>query len=59
MSEHLTLPDSLSLSPLSISPVMVGKRGCLSQEGYREHYTMADELAAMISGAIKSARQRA
>jgi four helix bundle protein len=39
--------------------LMVGKRGCLGREGYREHYSMADELAAMISGAIKSARQRA
>ena len=59
MSEHATRPGSLSLSPISISLVMVGKRGCLSREGYREHYGMADELAAMISGAIKSARQRA
>ena len=38
--------------------VMVGKRGCLKQEEYREHHSTADELAAMISGAIKSTRQR-
>ena len=34
--------------------VMVGKRGQLSREVYRAHYREADELAAMISGAIKS-----
>ena len=38
--------------------VMVGKRGCLRQEVYREHYREADELAAMISGAIKSTYER-
>jgi len=34
--------------------VMVGKRGQLRREAYRAHYREADELAAMISGAIKS-----
>jgi four helix bundle protein len=34
--------------------VMIGKRGCLTGEVYRRHYGEADELAAMVSGAIKS-----
>ncbi len=34
--------------------VMIGKRGHLSREAYREHYEEADEIAAMIAGAIKS-----
>ena len=34
--------------------VMIGKRGCLTREVYRKRYGEADELAAMISGAIKS-----
>jgi four helix bundle protein len=34
--------------------VMVGKRGHLAREEYRAHYQEADEIAAMISGAIKS-----
>jgi four helix bundle protein len=34
--------------------VMVGKRGQLAREDYRAHYQEADEIAAMISGAIKS-----
>jgi four helix bundle protein len=38
--------------------VMMGKRGCLDREAYRAHYNEADELAAMISGAIKSAYAR-
>jgi len=38
--------------------VMVGKRGHLSREVYRAHYREADELAAMISGAIKSTYNR-
>lgn len=35
---------------------MVGKRGHLTREAYRGHYSEADELAAMIAGAIKSTR---
>ena len=38
--------------------VMIGKRGCLSREKYQEHYGEADELAAMIAGAIKSTYER-
>ena len=38
--------------------VMVGKRGHLSRKAYRAHYQEADELAAMISGAIKSTYER-
>jgi four helix bundle protein len=38
--------------------VIVGKRGGLTREVYREHYGEADELAAMISGAIKSTYER-
>jgi four helix bundle protein len=38
--------------------VMIGKRGCLTQEVYREHYGEADKLAAMISGAIQSTYRR-
>lgn len=38
--------------------VMTGKRGCLGREAYRAHYNEADELAAMISGAIKSTYAR-
>ena len=34
--------------------VMVGKRGALEREAYRQYYAEADEIAAMISGAIKS-----
>ncbi len=34
--------------------VMIGKRGHLDRESYRAHYNEADELAAMIAGAIKS-----
>jgi hypothetical protein len=47
-----------SLSLLSISSevvsllVMVGKRGGLTREVYREHYGEADELAAMISSTM-------
>ena len=39
--------------------VMMGKRGCLSREKYRQHYGEADELAAIITGAVRSARARA
>ena len=38
--------------------VMIGKRGHLEREVYRIHYREADELAAMISGAIKSTYKR-
>ena len=38
--------------------VMIGKRGCLSREEYRAHYSEADELAAMIGGAVKSTYRR-
>ena len=38
--------------------VIVGKRGGLTREVYRGHYGEADELAAMISGAIKSTYER-
>ena len=38
--------------------VMIGKRGHLAREAYRKHYGEADELAAMISGAIKSTYER-
>jgi four helix bundle protein len=38
--------------------VRMDKRGHLTQEVYREHYREADELAAMISGAIKSRYER-
>jgi four helix bundle protein len=34
--------------------VMAGKRGALSREKYRELYQEADEIAAMISGAMAS-----
>ncbi|MGQ9625567.1 MAG: four helix bundle protein [Anaerolineae bacterium] len=34
--------------------VMAGKQGTLTRERYRELYQEADELAAMISGAVKS-----
>ena len=34
--------------------VMIGKRGALEREAYRQYYAEADEIAAMISGAIKS-----
>jgi four helix bundle protein len=34
--------------------VMAGKRGALSREKYRELYQEADEIAAMISGAMTS-----
>lgn len=37
--------------------VMVGKRGHLSRDKYDLLYQAADELAAMISGAIKTATQ--
>jgi len=36
--------------------VMIGKRGHLAREAYREHYREADEIAAMIVGAIRSTR---
>ena len=39
--------------------VMIGKRGYLSRERYREYYGEADELAAMISGAIAATRKQA
>ena len=38
--------------------VIAGKRGFLSREQYRAFYQEANELAAMISGAIKSASKR-
>ena len=38
--------------------VMIGKRGHLSREEYQAHYGGADELAAMITGAIKSTYER-
>ena len=38
--------------------VMIGKRGGLSRERYQEQYSEADELAAMIAGAIKSTYER-
>jgi len=38
--------------------VMIGKRGYLTREAYTAHYGEADELAAMISGAIKSTYER-
>jgi len=38
--------------------VMIGKRGHLGREEYQEHYSAADELAAIISGAIKSTYKR-
>ena len=34
--------------------VMVGKRGCLAREDYRRYYGEADEIAAMITGAIRT-----
>jgi four helix bundle protein len=34
--------------------VMVGKRGCLTGEDYRRYYGEADEIAAMITGAIRT-----
>ncbi len=34
--------------------VIISKRGCLSREEYEAFYDEGDELAAMISGAIKS-----
>jgi len=36
--------------------VMIGKRGHLVREAYREHYREVDEIAAMIVGAIRSTR---
>ncbi len=38
--------------------VIAGKRGILSREQYRTFYNEANELAAMISGAMKSASRR-
>jgi len=38
--------------------VIIGKRGHLSREEYRVFYDEGGELAAMISGAIKSTYQR-
>ena len=38
--------------------VMIGKRGHLTQESYREYHKEADEIAAMIAGAIKSTHSR-
>jgi four helix bundle protein len=38
--------------------VMMGKRGYLNRDKYREHYGEADELAAMITGAIRSTHER-
>ena len=35
---------------------MVGKRGCLEREAYRQQYQEADEIAAMLSGLAKSVR---
>ena len=34
--------------------VMIGKRGHLAREDYRRYYSEADEIAAMITGAIRS-----
>jgi len=34
--------------------VMVGKRGCMTREDYRGYYGEADEIAAMITGAIRA-----
>lgn len=33
--------------------VMIEKRGHLAQEAYRQHYTDADELAAMLTGLMR------
>ncbi|HID63382.1 MAG TPA: four helix bundle protein [Anaerolineae bacterium] len=33
--------------------VMIGKRGQLTREDYRRYYSEADEIAAMITGAIR------
>ena len=38
--------------------VMIGKRGCLAPEVYREHYREADQLAAMISDAINETNKK-
>ncbi len=34
---------------------MIGKRGCLKREAYQKFHEEADEVAAMLSGLIKSA----
>ena len=38
--------------------VMIGQRGHLTQEAYREYHGEANEIAAMITGAIKSTHSR-
>jgi four helix bundle protein len=38
--------------------VVAGKRELISRDTYRELYREADELAAMVSGAINRARER-
>jgi four helix bundle protein len=35
---------------------MIGKRGHLAREDYRRHYQEADEIAAMLSGLVRSIR---
>jgi hypothetical protein len=52
-------PSPLSISSLYLVPyevvsllVMIGKRGHLTREKYRCYYGEADEIAAMITGAI-------
>jgi hypothetical protein len=34
--------------------LMIGKRGHLAREEYRRHYGEADEIAAMVTGAIRA-----
>ena len=34
--------------------VMIGKRGHLTREDYRQYYGEADEIAAMVTGAIRA-----
>jgi len=38
--------------------VMIGKRGHLTREDYQTYYREADEIAAMITGAIKAVSSR-
>jgi four helix bundle protein len=38
--------------------VMIGKRGHLTREAYRDHHQEADEIAAMLSGLAKSVNKK-
>ena len=46
-----------SLSEVVSLLVIAGRRGLLSQADHRQLYRKADELAAMITGAIRSTQK--